>query len=253
MERLDFASVMAVLRRNIPDENFGSQTDFLDSLFADVCSCSQSALEFDNGQVCRWINGMAKLSPVIITHYQDPKNQRALNQRIQNWLLPLMPDSAMAAQELERLHTLLVEHSKVFLQVLARVSLQKRMRSSTAKQTPNSIYVNYPRALKQAVLNLDFAEDMPGESDNARFRRHNRFLRSLREDTLLIVDNFNVTAAQDPFLDVMLKYRCRILFTTRSRYDNHDLVEMGFIHQKNHREIEQAAQICRQQNQKLLV
>ena len=95
MERLDFASVMAVLRRNIPDENFGNQTDFLDSLFEDVCSGSQSALEFDNGQVCRWINGMAKLSPVIITHYQDPKNQRALNQRIQNWLLPLMPDSAM--------------------------------------------------------------------------------------------------------------------------------------------------------------
>lgn len=83
MERLDFASVMAVLRRNIPDENFGNQTDFLESLFEDVCSGSQSALEFDNGQVCRWINGMAKLSPVIITHYQDPKNQRALNQRIQ--------------------------------------------------------------------------------------------------------------------------------------------------------------------------
>ena len=28
MERLDFASVMAVLRRNIPVEDFGNQTDF---------------------------------------------------------------------------------------------------------------------------------------------------------------------------------------------------------------------------------
>ena len=28
MERLDFASVMAVLRRNIPDESFGNQADF---------------------------------------------------------------------------------------------------------------------------------------------------------------------------------------------------------------------------------
>lgn len=28
MERLDFASVMAVLRRNIPDENFGNQAGF---------------------------------------------------------------------------------------------------------------------------------------------------------------------------------------------------------------------------------
>lgn len=36
MERLDFASVMAVLRRNIPVEDFGNQTDFLYSLFIDV-------------------------------------------------------------------------------------------------------------------------------------------------------------------------------------------------------------------------
>ena len=28
-------------------------------------------------------------------------------------------------------------------------------------------------------------------------------------------------AAQDQFLGVMLKYRCRILFNARSRYENH--------------------------------
>ena len=46
---------------------------------------------------------------------------------------------------------------------------------------------------------LGFADDMPDESDDTRFKRHNRFLRSLRKDTLLIVDNFNVTASQDQF------------------------------------------------------
>ena len=60
MERLDFASVMAVLRRNIPDENFGNQMDFLDSLFLDMGFSPQTAMEFDQGQVCRWINGLAK-------------------------------------------------------------------------------------------------------------------------------------------------------------------------------------------------
>lgn len=77
------------------------------------------------------------------------------------------------------------------------------------------------------MIDLDFADDMPDESDDARFKRHNRFLRSLREDTLLIVDNFNVTASQDRFLDVMLKYRCRILFITRSRYENHISLEVS--------------------------
>jgi len=65
------------------------------------------------------------------------------------------------------------------------------------------------------------------KSDDTRFKWHNRFLRNLREDTLLIVDNFNVTASQDQLLDVMLKHRCRILFTTCSRYENHISLEVG--------------------------
>ena len=160
MERLDSASVMAVLRRNIPDENFGNQADFLDSLFLDMGFSPQTAMEFDQGQVCRWINGLARLKQY-------------------------------------------------------------------GKEYTNVIYVNYPGDLKQAVIDLDFADDMPDESDDTRFKRHNRFLRSLREDTLLIMDNFNATASQDQFLDVMLKYRCRILFTTRSRYENHISLEVG--------------------------
>ena len=60
MERLDFASVMAVLRRNIPDENFGNQADFLDSLFWDMGFSPQTAMEFDQGQVCLWMNGLAR-------------------------------------------------------------------------------------------------------------------------------------------------------------------------------------------------
>lgn len=54
-------------------------------------------------------------------------------------------------------------------------------------------------------------------SEQERFQRHNRFLRSLKSDTLLIIDNFNVTSTQDSCLSVVLKYRCRVLFTTRSR------------------------------------
>lgn len=67
MERLDFASVVAALRRNIPDENYTNQADFLYALFVDVNLDPQYAVEFDNGQVCRWINGLAKLSPSIIS------------------------------------------------------------------------------------------------------------------------------------------------------------------------------------------
>ena len=35
------------------------------------------------------------------------------------------------------------------------------------------------------------------------------------------IDNFNVTATQDSFLSVVLKYRCQILFTTRSNLNEY--------------------------------
>lgn len=323
MERLDFASVMAVLRRNIPDENYTNQADFLYSLFVDVNLNPQYAVEFDNGQVCRWINGLAKLSPSIISFYQDNQNQRKLAERIQSSLLPMMPDSAMAVQELydllmqapnvspqkkmeltdgysfedendeaifimevlvlamqlrfekrdvrkkqlltpgnlspavadyifdteiprpcrwfagrerelEQLHTLLIDHSKVFLQGIPGIGkseLAKVYAKRYGKEYTNIIYVNYSGDLKQAVIDLDFADDLPDESDETRFKRHNRFLRSLRGDTLIIVDNFNVTAIQDPFLEELLRYRCRILFTTRSRYENHVSMEVKELEQ----------------------
>lgn len=61
MERLDFASVMAVLRRNIPDEDFGNQTDFLYSLFIDVNLNPYFAVEFDQGQVLPLDQGIGKV------------------------------------------------------------------------------------------------------------------------------------------------------------------------------------------------
>ena len=88
---------------------------------------------------------------------------------------------------------------------------------------------NYVRIEQKGVKmeQLDFADYLPDESDDSRFKRYNRFLRSLREDTLLIVDNFNVTVSQAQFLDVMRKCRCGILFTTRSRYENHITQEVS--------------------------
>ena len=68
---------------------------------------------------------------------------------------------------------------------------------------------------------MDFIDDPPEISEQERFQRHNRFLRSLKSDTLLIIDNFNVSATQDGFLSVVLKYRCQILFTTRSKLDEY--------------------------------
>ena len=111
-----------------------------------------------------------------------------------------------------------------FLQGIAGIGkseLAKAYAKTYRKEYTNILYLTYSGDLRQDIIDLDFADDLPEDTEDDRFRKHNRFLRTLKEDTLLIIDNFNTTASKDAFLSVLLKYRCRILFTTRSRFDNY--------------------------------
>ena len=135
-------------------------------------------------------------------------------------------------EELDELHTMLEENSKVFLYGIAGVGkseLAKAYAKQYKKYYTNILYVEYAGDLHQAVTDMDFTDDLPEDGEEERFRKHNRFLRSLKDDTLLIIDNFNVTATQDSFLPVVLKYRCRILFTTRSKFDGHCILQLKEI------------------------
>lgn len=126
--------------------------------------------------------------------------------------------------ETTELHSLLEDNSKVFLYGIAGIGkseLAKSYAKYYKKHYTNILYFEYAGDLHQSVTDMDFADDLPEDAEEERFRKHNRFLRSLKDDTLIIIDNFNATATQDSFLSVMLKYRCRILFTTRSKFDSY--------------------------------
>ena len=123
-------------------------------------------------------------------------------------------------KELAALHAALIENGKVFLHGIPGVGkseIAKSYAKEHYKEYTNVLYFTYTGDLKRDIADLIFADDLPGEDEDERFRKHNRFLRTLKEDTLLIIDNFNTTATGDAVLDVVLKYRCRVLFTTRSK------------------------------------
>ena len=289
-----------------------SQPDFLYELFEDFMNDpANEDFSMDNGLVCRWLTGQAKISPKISAYYSKPNNQKKLAETIHQNLLPLMSDCNMAMQdiytlfiqddtisdakkknlaslykpassrllflaklisfgmerqfikrdtknqkliaggalspivldyimdsevpkpcrhflgrdkELEELHTMLEENLHVFLYGIAGIGkseLAKAYAKQYKKHYTNILYVEYTGDLHQDITDMDFIDDPPEISEQERFQRHNRFLRSLKSDTLLIIDNFNVTATQDSFLSVVLKYRCQILFTTRSNLNEY--------------------------------
>ena len=132
--------------------------------------------------------------------------------------------------ELEAIHEMLLEKDKVFLHGIPGIGkseLAKAYAKVYKKDYANILFITWSGSLKRDVADLSFTDDLPSESEEERFRRHNQFLRTLKPDTLLIVDNFNTTDERDKYLPVVMNYRCRVLVTTRSNLPdrNNFLVE----------------------------
>ena len=290
MDRCDFCSIMTCLKNHISESNQMSQPEFLYEIFADFMD-SQEIGDFslDNGLVCRWMTGQAKISPKISSYYAKPSKQELLAATMDQNLMPLMADSRQAIQdvytlfiqddtisetkktelsslyktpdsqllflaelisfgmerqfvkrdarnrkliaggalspavlnyimdsevpkpcrhflgrenELEKLYAILEENSKVFLYGIAGIGkseLAKAYAKTYRKEYTNILYLMYSGDLRQDIIDLDFADDLPEDTEEERFRKHNRFLRALKADTLLIIDNFNTTATKDSF------------------------------------------------------
>lgn len=327
MERLDFCSVMGIMRSYISEDRCVSQIDFLYMLFDDYFQNGDTDnFVLDNGLVCQWINGQAKVSPKITGYYiSDKKGRNDFADNFEENILPLFYDtgfvitqmhdllvqdnsisemqrqklnsaypcntekaqaeyitdlllfgmernfvkrdtktkelltagnfSPMVADyiyenevpkpcrhfcgrdsELDALYKLLTDEGKVFLHGIAGIGkseLAKAYAKQYKKEYTNILYIIYSGDLMSDITGMDFSDDLPEDTDDERFRKHNRFLRSLKEDTLIIIDNFNTTATKDTFLSVMLKYKCRLLFTTRSRIENRPCMLLEEISDRN--------------------
>ena len=132
MEYLDFSSVITIIRKYINDErtvvdrNLNEevkidQMHLLDQIFASFCDDADSLdFAFDNGQVCRWFNGKARISPRIISFYLDEENRDLLSADIEYNVLPLMYDSAMAVGDA---HTLLIQDTTISPEVKNKLTV----------------------------------------------------------------------------------------------------------------------------------
>ena len=88
-----------------------SQPDFLYELFEDFMDDpTNQDFSMDNGLVCRWMTGQAKISPKISAYYSKPSNQEKLAHTIHQNLLPLMSDCNIAIQDI---YTLFIQDDSI--------------------------------------------------------------------------------------------------------------------------------------------
>lgn len=121
---------------------------------------------------------------------------------------------------LNELHTALQEHSKVFISGFAGIGkseFAKAYAKQFKKDYRNILYFNYCGSLKEMITDMEFVGDSDTDDERIRFTKHIRLLKSLRSDSLIIIDNFNT--ASDMFLSTLLNYGCKMIFTTRSNID----------------------------------
>ena len=111
MNRCDFSSISTCLKNHISESNQMSQPDFLYELFEDFMDDpTNQDFSMDNGLVCRWLTGQAKISPKISAYYSKPSNQKKLAETIHQNLLPLMSDCNMAMQDI---YTLFIQDDTI--------------------------------------------------------------------------------------------------------------------------------------------
>lgn len=138
-------------------------------------------------------------------------------------------------EELSVLYDLLNEHGKVFITGIPGIGKSK-LAKAYAKQHKadyaNIVHLYYNGSLREDIARMDFVDDLPDDTDEVRFQHHARFLRTLKEDTLLVVDNFNVTTKEDNLLAEVMAYRCKVLFTTRCRFEESPMLELHEISDK---------------------
>lgn len=92
------------------------------------------------------------------------------------------------------------------------------------KDYTNILYLDYEKSLYDMITNMDFIDDTEALSEKERFHKHFRFLRSLKEDSLLIIDNLD--NSHDDLLTQICELRCHALITSRMnlpQYVNYEL------------------------------
>lgn len=125
-------------------------------------------------------------------------------------------------KELEELHNLFLTNSKIFIKGVAGIGkseLSKAFASKFKRDYATILFLSYNGSLLKMIADMDFADDKPEYDEQTRFKLHNRYLRALKNDTLIIIDNFNTSANNEKLLNVVMKYNCNIIFTARSLFD----------------------------------
>ena len=138
--------------------------------------------------------------------------------------------------ELQELHDLLTGNGKVFVSGIAgmgKTELVKAYAKAHKKDYTNILFLNFRSSLAETITAPVFAGDGGLMTVSDRYSNHLRLLKTLSYSTLIIIDGFDTVAAEEPELAEIMRLRCRVLFTTRSSFENSAVLNLEELSEEN--------------------
>lgn len=137
---------------------------------------------------------------------------------LSNRLPAVMKEFIGRNDEIKKCGRLLASESVVFINGIAGIGkseLAKYYASRNKKKYINIIYLFYSGSLRKDIAAMEFSDDTSDMYEDALFDSHYQLLHSLHQDSLVILDNFNVLPKEDAFFKEFVKNDFELLVTTR--------------------------------------
>lgn len=130
--------------------------------------------------------------------------------------------------ELDELHEALQTYGQAFIHGIAGIGkseFAKAYADVHADDYENIFYLTYHGDLETTIALLE----VTGKPKSVAFNEHYKKLQSLTENSLIILDNFNTTSDKEKHLKKLLMLNCRLLITTRCKFDQAYVFELNEI------------------------
>lgn len=136
-------------------------------------------------------------------------------------------------KELQAFSEMLEAEEKIFIYGVGGIGKSefvKRFIKDNKSDFTNILFITYADSLKNTVAGINFKGDKSDEVLENLYNQHMNYLRVMQNDTLIIIDNFDIVPEDDENFDDIMELNCKIIFTTRSHIgEDYSVFEMPNI------------------------
>ena len=136
-------------------------------------------------------------------------------------------------KELQAFSEMLEAEDKIFIYGVGGIGKSefvKKFIKDNKSDFTNILFITYADSLKNTIAGINFKGDKSDEVLENLYNQHMNYLRVMQNDTLIIIDNFDIVPEDDENFDDIMELNCKIIFTTRNHIgEDHSVFEMPNI------------------------